>query len=116
MGVRVDEKGTTFKVWAPKPKKINLMLADRRIAMKPQADGWYEVRVDGVGAGTRYAFLLEGERRRPDPQSRAQPDGVHADSQVIDPRSFLWRHARPNRPFAEWVIYELHVGAFTREG
>ena len=41
-----------------------------------------------VQPGTRYFYVLDGERRRPDPASRAQPEGVHGPSQVIDPSAF----------------------------
>jgi maltooligosyltrehalose trehalohydrolase len=116
MSAQVDDKGTHFRVWAPRPARIELMLEEQRVPLKPTGGGWFEARVEGVGAGARYAYLLDGERRRPDPASRAQPDGVHADSQLVDPRRFEWRHQKVKRPLAEWVIYELHVGTFTREG
>jgi maltooligosyltrehalose trehalohydrolase len=116
LGALVDGRGTHFRVWAPLPKRVELLIGERRIPLEPSGDGYWDARVDGVGAGTRYAYLLDGERRRPDPASRSQPEGVHADSEVIDPRAFAWQHDRPRRPLAEWVIYELHVGTFTREG
>src|SRR5438105_13897169 len=113
MGALVDDGGTSFRVWAPRPKRVELLLDERRLAMKDAGGGWLETRVEGVGAGARYFYLLDGERRRPDPASRSQPDGVHAASEVVDPRAFSWKHARPSRPLGEWIIYELHVGAFT---
>jgi maltooligosyltrehalose trehalohydrolase len=116
MGALVDDGGTTFRVWAPRPKRIELLIGERRIALKDAGGGWREARVEGVGAGARYGYLLDGERRRPDPASRSQPDGVHALSEVVDARAFAWQHAAPARPMSEWVIYELHVGTFTREG
>ena len=61
--------------------------------MRDAGGGWREATVEGVGAGARYFYLLDGERRRPDPASRAQPDGVHGPSEVVDPRRFAWRHA-----------------------
>jgi maltooligosyltrehalose trehalohydrolase len=36
---------------------------------------------------------------------------------VVDPRAYAWQHtAWRGRPWAEAVLYELHVGAFTEEG
>jgi maltooligosyltrehalose trehalohydrolase len=113
MSARVGDGGTSFRVWAPRPARIELVLGERRLPMTPAGDGWYEAHA-AVGAGARYAYLLDGERRRPDPASRSQPDGVHGDSEVVGP--FQWRHRQPARPLREWVIYELHVGTFTREG
>src|SRR5678815_5302962 len=116
MGALVDDGGTSFRVWAPRPRRVELLVGDRHVAMREAGGGWLEARVEGVGAGARYCYLLDGERRRPDPASRAQPDGVHEASEVVDARRFPWRHAAPSRPMGEWVIYELHVGTFTPEG
>src|SRR5258706_4378266 len=84
--------------------------------MAASGNGYFETFVRGAGAGPRYAFVLDGARRRPDPASRAQPDGVHGPSEIVDPRAFRWRAERPRRALADYVLYELHVGAFTREG
>src|SRR5262249_32035134 len=54
---------------------------------------------------------------RADPVSRAQPQGVHGPSRVVDPRPFRWSDDRWHAP--EWpdlVLYELHVGTFTDAG
>src|SRR5438874_2331899 len=119
IGAIVDGERTQFRVWAPKPRSIELQLVSplkERIAMQAAGGGWFEAVVDGIGAGARYYYLLDGERRRPDPASRALPDGVHGPSQVVDARAFAWRHARRPRRLRELVIYELHVGTFTRAG
>jgi maltooligosyltrehalose trehalohydrolase len=53
----------------------------------------------------------------PDPASRFQPDGPHGSSQVIDAGTFPWSDAGwRGVAHADLVIYELHVGTFTREG
>jgi maltooligosyltrehalose trehalohydrolase len=117
-GAIFDGSGTTFRVWAPRPRSISLELLDpqpRSIALAAVADGIFEARVAGAMPGTRYRYLLDGERRRPDPAARAQPEGVHGPSQVVDPR-FAWQHARRRWRMAELVLYELHVGAFTDAG
>src|SRR5579872_6849535 len=110
LGATVEGHRTRFRVWAPRPRKIELLIVappsnERRVAMEAKADGYFEACVEGVGAGARYFYLLDGERRRPDPASRAQPDGVHGASEVVDPRAFQWRHATAARPLAEYVIY-----------
>ncbi|MDB4966324.1 MAG: malto-oligosyltrehalose trehalohydrolase [Myxococcales bacterium] len=118
-GAIVEAGRTRFRVWAPRPKSIELEIVApqaRRVAMKAAGDGWFEAVVDGAGKGTRYHYLLDGERRRPDPASRAQPEGVHGPSEVDDPRSFAWQHPPRPRSTRELAIYELHVGTFTPEG
>ena len=118
-GAIVETGGTRFRIWAPTPRTIELELIAplaARLPLTPVGDGWLEAFVDGVGAGTRYFYLLDGERRRPDPASRAQPDGIHGPSEVVDPRDFAWQHPRRPRRLRDLVLYELHVGTFTPEG
>ncbi len=72
--------------------------------------------VDDVSSGTLYRFLLNGEKQRPDPASRYQPQGVHGPSQIVDDR-FEWNVSNwRGLPLEKYVIYELHVGTFTPEG
>jgi len=60
---------------------------------------------------------LDGGDAFPDPASRFQPQGPHGPSRVVDPAPFPWTDAgwRGIGPDGQ-VIYELHVGTFTREG
>ena len=68
-------------------------------------------------AGTRYQYRLDGERYRPDPASRYQPEGVHGPSVVVDPSDFPWTdQAFRGHALADLVLYELHVGTFTARG
>jgi maltooligosyltrehalose trehalohydrolase len=61
--------------------------------------------------------MPDGERDYPDPASFYQPEGVHGPSQVIDHSSHEWRASTwRGLPLQDMVLYELHVGAFTREG
>jgi maltooligosyltrehalose trehalohydrolase len=46
-----------------------------------------------------------------------QPSGVHGASEVIDHSRFVWSDARWQAPpLGAGVLYELHIGTFTREG
>src|SRR3989304_5000688 len=72
-----------------------------------------------LGAAARRASARGRPRGRavPDPASRRNPQDVHGPSEVVDPLAYEWRDAAwRGRPWEEAVIYELHVGAFTREG
>ncbi len=109
-----------FRVWAPQAKRVAVHLADRSgqpIPMEPQESGYFHAVVSGVTAGARYTYLLDGEKERPDPASRFQPDGVHQPSAVVDPDAFRWTdHAWTGLPHKDLIIYELHPGTFTKEG
>ncbi|MDP3154393.1 MAG: malto-oligosyltrehalose trehalohydrolase [Archangium sp.] len=107
---------TNFQVWAPNAKQVELILyePERRITAEPRADGLWSAPAPPVG--THYAVSLDGGPARPDPRSRLQPSGVHGPSQWIDP-VYPWTDASFRAvPLGRGVIYELHVGTFTRQG
>ena len=83
-----------------------------------ERDGdWFAVSDPHAHAGSRYAFELADGLRVPDPASRSQPDGVHGPSALVDAAAFAWPDdGWQGRPWAEHVLYELHVGTFTFEG
>jgi len=120
-GAIVDGHGVHFRFWAPAARQVRLRIGTgsdaKELAMTALPEGWHECRVDGLGHGARYAFLLEDGLCVPDPASRFQPDDVHAASEVIDPDAFDWQDDKwRGRPWEEAVLYELHVGTFTAEG
>lgn len=106
------------------------------------ADYWH-LFVPGLGPGQLYAWRARGPQRPQhglrfdadkvllDPYGRAvalppdyrraaaaapgRNDAWAAKSVVTDPRAYDWEGDAPlRRPFAQTVIYELHVGGFTR--
>ena len=86
--------------------------------MQPQPHGYHAAVVERVSPGSLYPVRLDGQRERPDPASRFQPQGVHGPSQVDRHPSFSWHdHGWTGGPtLADLVLYELHVGTFTSEG
>jgi len=119
-GAELAGGGTRFRLWAPACTRVRLELgreAPRLVDMAAEEDGWHMARLEGVAAGTAYAFRLEDGALVPDPASRANPWDVHGPSAVVDPRAFEWSDdAWRGRPWHEAVVYELHVGTFTAEG
>jgi maltooligosyltrehalose trehalohydrolase len=108
-----------FLVWAPLVQSVEVHLIspqDRISPLQPGARGYYHGIVEGVAPGSLYRYRLDGERERPDPVSRFQPQGVHGPSQVVDTR-FPWDDGTwPGIFLQDYIIYELHVGIFTPEG
>lgn len=107
----------TFRVWAPRPTRVEVQVAGRRHPMQSHADGWWTATVEAAGPGSDYGFLLEGKGPFPDPRSPWQPDGVHGLSRVVDHGAFAWTdQGFQAPPLGAALIYELHVGTFTPEG
>ena len=88
------------------------------IALTPETPGYFSGHVAVAAVGTRYRFRLDdSDALYPDPASRFQPDGPHGPSQVIDARRFRWTDGAWHGVTLEGqVIYEMHIGTFTREG
>src|SRR5512145_918168 len=113
-----------FRVWAPRAKCVSIDLVgqsqlpiDSRVQMKPCDRGYFEATALGIEPGIRYRYVLDGQKSYPDPVSRFQPEGVHGPSAVMDPDAFPWSdHSLSGIPLQQYIIYELHVGRFTREG
>ncbi len=118
LGATLRDGGCDFLVWAPRPRSITLHRPGHvDLQMERDGDGYARLHVDGMRAGDRYAYRLDGGDARPDPASRWQPDGVHGLSAVVDPSGFAWLHDGPVAPpLADLVLYELHVGTFTAVG
>jgi maltooligosyltrehalose trehalohydrolase len=90
----------------------------RSITLTPEDQGYFSGEVPEAGAGTLYRFRLDGdEALYPDPASRFQPEGPHGPSQVVDPGEFRWTDGQwRGTSLKGQVIYEMHIGTFTREG
>jgi maltooligosyltrehalose trehalohydrolase len=118
LGAVLDGGGVRFRVWAPAARAVELCLEPGQVsAMAAEADGYFSLRVDGVGAGARYRYRVDGRGPFPDPASRFQPDGVHGPSAVLDPARFAWTdQAWTGIDLPDVVLYELHVGTFTPAG
>ncbi|HWW60740.1 MAG TPA: malto-oligosyltrehalose trehalohydrolase, partial [Thermoanaerobaculia bacterium] len=115
IGAEVVDGGVHFRVWAPPRRSVAAVIDGRDHPLTAEPRGYFSGLVREARAGTRYRFRLDDEQETyPDPASRFQPEGVHGASEVVDPR-FAWRHEAP--PLGrDPIIYELHVGTFTREG
>ncbi|HEX8083743.1 MAG TPA: malto-oligosyltrehalose trehalohydrolase [Solirubrobacteraceae bacterium] len=98
----------TFRVWAPRAERVSVRVDGEEHEMRDLGFGvWEATSVEGDD----YRFALDGEAW-PDPCSRWQPDGLRGSSRV-------WRGGVARGPgvdLRDAVLYELHIGTFTRDG
>ena len=108
---------TVFRVWAPRPAAVELALGGERRPMTRDPDDWWSLDVPEAGAGSDYAFVLDGAGPFPDPRSPWQPEGVHGPSRLVDHAAYPWTdHGFEPVPLAQAAFYELHVGTFSAAG
>lgn len=86
--------------------------------MTAEEDGYSSCTVQNLAPGTLYQYQLDDdEKLYPDPASRYQPFGPHGPSQLISSDFFKWTDTNwRGIETASNVIYEMHIGTFTREG
>ncbi|GAA3786154.1 malto-oligosyltrehalose trehalohydrolase [Streptomyces coacervatus] len=106
-----------FEVWAPQAGRVTLQCdgATRALERDPGREGWWRTEAEARD-GSRYGFAVDDGPVLPDPRSRRQPDGPDGPSAVVDHGRYAWRTEWAGRPLPGAVLYELHVGTYTREG
>src|SRR2546422_9015174 len=112
LGASVLEDTATFGLWAPRCRSVDVAIEGRHPQpMRREADGVFTATLGDLAPGTRDKYRLDGERYRPDPVSRWQPEGVPGASAVGGPRRLLWADPDlPRHPAGGPGIYELPVG------
>jgi maltooligosyltrehalose trehalohydrolase len=117
----LDGKSAEFRVWAPNVSNLSVRIPGgdepRTVPMTGSPEGEFVTTVSDVREGTDYFYVLDGERQRPDPVSRWQPQGVHGPSRVVNPDTFRWSDQKwSGIPLKDFIIYEFHSGTFSVEG
>jgi maltooligosyltrehalose trehalohydrolase len=120
-GAEFASDGVHFRVFAPKRESVTVVLEsdhERTFDLTRDATGHFSTFACAVAPGTLYRIRLDHDPKLyPDPTSRFQPQGPHGPSEVINPASFGWTdHDWKGTTLRGQVIYELHIGTFTREG
>ena len=108
-----------FTVWAPFTHKVEVKFVSPResiVELKRDEQGYHQAVIEEVEPGSLYYYRLGGDKERPDPASRFQPQSVHGPSQVVTPH-FSWKDdCWFGLDLRDYIIYELHVGTFTPLG
>ena len=122
-GAHPDPSGTTFVAWSTTARDLAVRFFEgsaegaptptRTEPLDALGGGRFAKHLPGVRPGALYKLVVDGDET-PDPYARFLPFGVHGPARVVAP-SVTAPLAEP-APLAQWVIYELHVGTFTREG
>ena len=117
--------GTHFRVWAPSSEHVIIQLCDdsrfkpgatKQFELQREEQGYFSGYLAQAAPGMLYKYQVSSGAF-PDPASRFQPEGPHGPSQVVDPAQFRWTDKQwPGVPRRGQVIYEMHIGTFTREG
>ncbi len=119
IGASYSKDSSEFVVWAPDQNDVSLVLPQRNRIQKMERldDGYWRLEAEGIKPGTLYRFRLNDKIDRPDPASHFQPEGVFGPSAVVDHSSFAWKdHEWKGVNLRDMIMYELHVGTFSREG
>ena len=111
--VPLGDGRVAFRVWAPSAERVSVRVRGSDHELDDTGDGFFAAEAD-AGPGDDYVFVVDGDAL-PDPCSRFQPEGLRGPSRVVDTSAFAIRPG-PSLTLEELVLYELHVGTFTREG
>lgn len=123
IGAELNETGVRFRVWAGDVEQVEVVITGQNrqeLASYPlirDNSGYFSGQVAGLKAGATYMYRLDGDKLRPDPASRYQPEGVHSPSQVVAP-GYNWQNSSrwAGLPLNRLVLYEVHIGTATAEG
>lgn len=125
MGATLVPGGATFRVFAPHAHAVyvsgdfNNWTQDASCELAPIGNGHWAVFIPALKDGDHYMFYIEGagsQGYKRDPHARMlsiEPPFPHSHSVLRNPDAFPWHEVSfTPPPFAELVIYQLHVGTF----
>ncbi|MGZ8517255.1 MAG: malto-oligosyltrehalose trehalohydrolase [Chitinophagaceae bacterium] len=120
IGVNLNkENKATINIWAPLAEKVEVEVRGKieKLSLSKTEDGYWQLITDDVKDGDSYKICINDNDSIPEPTSLSQPEGIHGFSQAIRLNSFRWSDNDWNNLLLEdYLIYEVHTGAFTKEG
>jgi isoamylase len=113
LGPTLEQGGAVFRLHSGSATKVVLWLQGRGyVRMAELGRGIWQARVEGVGPGQRYGFVVDDVGPLVDPRAR-RLEGDPPVSVLVDP-AFDWAgDAPPRRSWSETVVYECHVKGMT---
>jgi maltooligosyltrehalose trehalohydrolase len=117
VGGQLHEGGSLFRVWANAHADVSVRVKNQTHRLKAESDGFFSGFVANVREDDTYSYFLDGEGPFTDLASRFQPEGPHGPAALVDPDCFAWTDQNwQGLKLPHQVIYEMHIGTFTREG
>lgn len=119
IGAEATKEGVSFRVWAPLASELAVVIENHSpVPMLAEENGYFSAVVPWAIPGNRYQFMLDrSSSLLPDPASRYQPDGPFGSSQIVDSNDYAWNDKDwKGVPPKKRIVYEMHIGTFTREG
>jgi maltooligosyltrehalose trehalohydrolase len=119
IGAHYSQNKTEFSVWAPHHDALSVVLTQQNEVhkMNKADNGYWRLEIEGIKPQTRYQYRLNNKLDRSDPASHFQPEGVFGSSAVVDHSAFPWKdNDWRGLRLEDMVMYELHVGTFTKQG
>jgi 1,4-alpha-glucan branching enzyme len=120
MGANLVGGGATFRVWAPNATAVHVRGSFNGFTVHDDARlirgdaGYWHGFIDGVADGATYKYWITGPagagwKRDPYARELREPDW----NCVVRDSEFPWHETGYRTPaFNDFVIYQLHVGAF----
>src|ERR1051325_49066 len=62
----LSDGGVRFRLWAPKPERVDVLIDGSSLQMKKDEAGWFEIVTKQAKAGSRYQFVIDGLLHGPD--------------------------------------------------
>jgi len=78
LGATVKPNGVAFRVWAPKRRRVEVLLEnlEKPASLEKDQRGYFSGLVIEAQAGMRYRYRLDGEQVRSDPCSQYQGESA----------------------------------------
>ena len=120
MGALPQEKGVSFRVWAPHAEAVHVVGTWNKwrvgaTRLTHEGNGYWLGHAPKAKPGHEYRFTLttpDGELSKIDPYARQVTNSV-GNGVILDHADFDWEDDEPVvPPHHELVIYELHIGSF----